>query len=158
MKRWSVLMGCFIGMAVATPALLLQPMGLFVKPVTGAPGDGNTSLARLMTAKLPNLGDVVQDTPRGADFSVEGQVKVAPGAGNTQRIELQWIVVDDQGRERGRVVQLNEVPPKSLDSYWGEVAAVVSSEASAGVHEVVVQATGRGSNATPAPGGGKPAS
>ncbi|MGY2737147.1 MFS transporter [Sphingomonas sp. UYP23] len=34
MKRWLVLLGCFIGMGVATPALLLQPLGLFLKPVT----------------------------------------------------------------------------------------------------------------------------
>ncbi len=34
-KRWSVLMGCFIGMGVSMPAILLVPMGLFLKSVTG---------------------------------------------------------------------------------------------------------------------------
>ena len=34
MKRWVVLLGCFIGMGVATPAILLQPLGLFTKSVT----------------------------------------------------------------------------------------------------------------------------
>ncbi len=47
-------------------------------------------------------------------------------------------------------MQLNEVPPGSLDSYWGEVAVVVATEAAGGVHEVVLQASGRASNATPA--------
>ena len=100
-------------------SLLNRPPVLYFKGVTGAPGDGNITLARLMTTKLPNLGDVVQDSPKGADFSVEGQVKTAPGANNTERIELQWIVVDAQGRERGRVIQLNEVPPKSAGQLLG---------------------------------------
>ena len=133
-------------------SLLNRPPVVYFKGVTGAPGDGNTALARLMAARLPNLGDVVQDTAKGADFTVVGQVKTAPGANKTERIELQWIVTDDQGRERGRVVQLNEVPPGSLDNYWGEVAIVVANEAAGGVHEVVVQASGRSTNATPAPG------
>ncbi len=125
-------------------SLLNRPPVIYFKGVTGAPGDGNFSLTRQMTAKLPNLGDVVQDTAKGADFTVEGQVKTAPGAGDTTRVEIQWIVTDAKGQENGRVVQLNEVPPHTLDQFWGEVAVVVANEASSGVHEVVTNATGRG--------------
>ncbi len=130
-------------------SLLNRPPVLYLKGVTGAPGDGDTALARQMTTRLPGLGDLVQDTAKGADFSVEGQVKTAPGAGKTVRVEIQWVVNDAQGHERGRVVQLNEVPPGSLDLYWGEVASAVASEAAGGVHEVVVQASGRGSPPSP---------
>jgi MFS family permease len=35
MKRWSVLVGCFLGMSIASPAILLIPLGLFMKSVTG---------------------------------------------------------------------------------------------------------------------------
>ncbi len=135
-------------------SLLNRPPVIYFKGVTGAPGDGNTALTRQMTTRLPNLGDQVQDTPGGADFSLAGEVKTAQGAGNTTRIEIQWIVVDDQGRERGRVVQLNEVPPHSLDSYWGDVAVAVATEAAGGVNEVLIQASGRASTATPGPGAG----
>ncbi len=133
-------------------SLLNRPPVVYFKGVIGAPGDGNTALARLMNSRLSNLGEVVQDNAKNADFTVVGEVKTAPGANKTTRVELQWIITDAQDRERGRVVQLNEVPPGSLDSYWGEVAVAVANEASAGVHEVVVQATGRSTNATPAPG------
>lgn len=33
-RRWLVLLGCFIGMSLATPAILMQPMGLFLKSMT----------------------------------------------------------------------------------------------------------------------------
>ena len=138
-------------------SLLNRPPVIYFKGVTGAPGDGNVSLTRQMTTRLPNLGDVVQDMPRDADFSVEGQVKTAPGAKDTTRVEIQWIVVDAQGHERGRVVQLNEVRPGSLDAYWGEVAVAVASEAAGGVQEVVSQASGRGGPQTPASPAAKPA-
>ncbi len=132
-------------------SLLNRPPVLYFAGVTGAPGDGNSALSRQMLTRMPNLGDVVQDTMKGADFSFRGEVKTAPGANKTVRVEIQWIVDDAQGRERGRVVQLNEVPPGTLDQYWGEVALVVAQEAAGGVHELVVQASGRGEK-TPAAG------
>lgn len=34
MRRWLVLLSCFIGMGLATPAILMLPMGLFLKSMT----------------------------------------------------------------------------------------------------------------------------
>lgn len=130
-------------------SLLNRPPKIFFAGVTGAPGDGNTSLTREMTTRLPNLGDVVQDTMKGADFSVAGQIKTAPEPDKKLRVEIQWIVTDAKGQERGRVVQLNEVPQGSLDNYWGDVALVVAQEAAGGVHEIVLQAAGREKPAGP---------
>jgi hypothetical protein len=124
-------------------SLLNRPPKIFFAGVTGAPGDGNSALTKQMTDRLPNLGDIVQDTTKGADFTVSGQIKTAMEANQKQRIEIQWIVSDAKGQERGRVVQLNEVQPGSLDSYWGDVALVVAQEAAGGVHEIVLQASGR---------------
>lgn len=45
MKRWSVLLGCFIGMSVAIPAILMIPMGLFLKSVTGEFGWSRTDFS-----------------------------------------------------------------------------------------------------------------
>jgi len=126
-------------------SLLNRPPKLYLASVSGAPGDGNTALMRQMTQRLPKLGDVVQDTAKGADFTVVGDVQTAPGLGKTTRVEVQWIVTDAQGRERGRVLQINEVPPGTLDRYWGEVADAVTTEAAGGVHDLIVQASGRGS-------------
>jgi hypothetical protein len=125
-------------------SLLNRPPRIYLAGITGAPGDGNAALTVQMNTRLPHLGDVMQDSASSADFTVRGEIKTAPGAGKSLRVEIQWIVVDSKGRESGRVVQINEVPPGTLDRYWGEVAEVVAGEAAGGVHEVIVQATGRG--------------
>ena len=41
------------------------------------------------------------------------------------------------GDERGKVVQLNEIPAGSLDHYWADVAVVVATEAAGGVNDVI---------------------
>ncbi|HEY0206388.1 MAG TPA: hypothetical protein VGC15_19830 [Acetobacteraceae bacterium] len=125
-------------------SLMNRPSRVYFAGVTGAPGDGNTSLATQMQTKLTGLGLVVQDTPRGADFALRGEIKTAVGAKGAMRIELQWVVVngDEAAAERGRVVQLNEVPPGSLDSYWGDVAVVVATEAATGVRDVILNSGG----------------
>ncbi|MBC7801319.1 MAG: hypothetical protein H7Z10_11910, partial [Gemmatimonadaceae bacterium] len=118
-----------------------RPAKVYFSGVTGAPGDGNRSLPQQMRTKLSGLGLVVQDTATGADFTLAGQVQTAPGAGGVMRVELQWIVADVRG-ERGRVVQLNEVPAGTLDRFWGDVAVVVANEAAGGVRDVVLASGG----------------
>jgi hypothetical protein len=121
-------------------SLVNRSARLYFSGVSGAPGDGDRALAVQMRAKLANNGIVVQDTPEGADFSLDGHVVTAPGQGGQERVELQWVVQDAQGRERGRVAQLNEVPPAALAPYWGDVAAAVADQAAGGVADVLVRA------------------
>ena len=106
-------------------------------PVTGAPGDGNASLTKQMRSHLTALGPVVQDTPAGADFTVQGNVRMVSIGGGQQRVEIQWSVKAANGDERGKVVQLNDIPAGALNRYWADVAVVVASEASGGVNDVI---------------------
>ena len=119
-----------------------------VVDVTGAPGDGDQTLTQQMRARLAVLGPVVLTTPTGADFVVQGEVKVVPIPKGKQRVEIQWIVKTATGDERGRVVQLNEIPTGTLDHYWGDVAVVVATEASAGVNDVILRQSGHDPNQT----------
>ena len=121
---------------------------VLVTDVTGAPGDGDQSLTHQMRARLAVLGPVVLTTPAGADFVVQGQVKVVPIPKHQERIEIQWIVKTGAGDERGRVVQLNEIPAGTLDHYWGDVAVVVAAEASNGVNDVILRQSGHDPNQT----------
>jgi hypothetical protein len=148
----AVLTGIRIAHDKADPGSLYnRPAKVLVTDVTGAPGDGNQSLTQQMRVRLAVLGPVVQTTPAGADFKVDGQVKVVPQPGRKERVEIQWSVKTASGDERGRVVQLNEIPAGTLDRYWGDVAVVVASEASAGVNNVITRQSGKDPNAVPDP-------
>jgi hypothetical protein len=114
---------------------------VMVADVTGAPGDGDTSLTQQMRTHLALLGPTVQTTPAGADFTVRGQVRAVPIPDNKQRIEVQWIIKNAAGQDLGRVVQLNEIPAGTLDHFWGDVAVVVATEASGGVNDVIKRQT-----------------
>ncbi len=118
-------------------SLINRPARIVVPMVKGAPGDGDVSLAREMRTALPRNGEVVQDTKPDADYVVQGLVHTAPGAKGLTRIEIQWVVTDAAGHEAGRVVQLNEVKPGSLDHYWGDVALAVAKEAAGGIRRVI---------------------
>jgi hypothetical protein len=115
---------------------------VMVAPVTGAPGDGNFSLTAQMRDKLSHLGPIVQDTAEGADFKLAGGVKLVPIGGNQERVEIQWSLADAQGRDLGKVVQLNNVPAGSLNGFWGDVAVVVAEEASGGVEQIIQRVSG----------------
>ena len=110
---------------------------LLVTEVTGAPGDGNVTLARLVKVELVKAGQELQDEAKGADFTLTAQVSVVPAGAGKQRVEIQWIINDAKGSEAGRVVQLNEIPAGMLDRYWGDVALVVAKEAAGGVRDVI---------------------
>ena len=123
-----------------------------VATVIGAPGDGNVSLTREMKRRLSALGLVVQDSASGADFIVRGEVRVVPIPGGQQRVEIQWGVAVPDGDERGRVIQLNNIPAGSLDHYWADVAVVVATEASGGVNDVILRQSGKEPGAQPVHG------
>ncbi len=118
-------------------SLVNRPARVFVPEVTGALGDGNAMLSAQLRRKLPLLGDTVQPTGGGADFTVVGLVKLGPVEGGQQRVEISWTVLDATGAECGKVTQLNQVPAGTLDHYWGDVAVVVTDQAAGGVHEVI---------------------
>lgn len=120
-------------------SLLNRPARIFVGAVTGAPGDGARSLPNQLRLKLGALGMVVQDTPAHADYEVHAEMQAARGANNSVRIELQWIV-DDAAGERGRIVQVNEVDPRSINPYWGDTAVAVTTEAAGGIKQVIANA------------------
>jgi hypothetical protein len=118
-------------------SLLNRVAKLYVPEVTGAPGDGNVALTRLIRADLAELGPLVQVTPEGTDFTVKGQVTVSPLPKGQQQVEIAWTVTRPSGKVEGKVSQLHSLEAGSLDQYWGDVAGVVAQEASGGINVVV---------------------
>ena len=89
----AVLTGIRLAHDKADPGSLYnRPAKVLVADVTGAPGDGDVALTQQMRARLAVLGPVVLTTPTGADFVVQGDVKVVPIPKQQERVEIQWIV------------------------------------------------------------------
>ena len=120
-----------------------RPRRVAVVEVTGAPGDGDVSLLRLMRAKLAQLGPVVQESAAEADFVVKAQVTYRPVNARTQHIRIVWLIQNARGEEVGRMEQQNDVPKGTLDRYWGDVAVVVTDEAAVALRDVIMNQAGQ---------------
>jgi hypothetical protein len=124
-------------------SLYNRPARIYLAGVTGAPGDGATTLMIQMRHKLPDTGDLVAKSAADADFIVRCTVKVTNLPGHQQQVEIHWIVTDSHGKEAGDVAQGHDIEKGSLDAYWGDVAGAVAAEAAGGIHEVITNWSGR---------------
>jgi hypothetical protein len=118
-------------------SLYNRPPRLDFSGITGAPGDGDDSLAKEMRQDIANLGVILVGQRDQADYLMHAQVRVTRVNPTTQHIEIIWIIDTADGKEAGRVAQLHDIPKDSLDTYWGDVAVVAASEAATGVKEVI---------------------
>jgi hypothetical protein len=132
-------------------SLMHRPARIWFTGVTGAPGDGDRTLATAVRTQLRALGDILLSSADGADFTLTGTVGVASPKDGHQVVELDWHVVDATGREAGKVSQLNAVPAHLLDGSWGDTAQAAGVEAATGVHQVIVNNSGRNDKPLPPP-------
>jgi hypothetical protein len=112
-------------------------VGLWVNPVTNAPGDGNRSLTRAIKAAIRGAGIAVAGERRYAEFLLDGRVRVDPPKENLQRVEIVWAVRTSDGREIGRATQKNLVETGTFAGPWGEVAQLVADAAMEGIQGVL---------------------
>lgn len=106
--------------------------------VTGAPGDGNATLASALQRELSRQGIALVDKP-GSSYRVEGKVVMGQTADGKQPIQIDWRVKDPQGKSLGTVSQKNEIPPGSLDGPWGKVADAAAAAAAQGIIKLLPQ-------------------
>jgi hypothetical protein len=124
-------------------SLLNRAARVYVPDVTGAPGDGDAALTKLIRSGLAEFGPLIQSTPDNPDFIVQGVVVITLLKDGKQQVEITWTVTRPSGVLCGKVSQLNSVPAGSLDHSWGDVAAAVAQEASGGINAVVDRFIGR---------------
>lgn len=109
--------------------------------VSGAPGDGDHSLALNLRRDLRRAGIVLVKTRSNADFLLSGKVKATPHGSAADIVELQWIVDDRRGQTIGKVSQLHELKRADMMPYWGDVARAAAQQAALGIKQVIVNAT-----------------
>jgi hypothetical protein len=118
-------------------SLYNRPPRLDFSGITGAPGDGDDSLAKEMRQDLAGLGIIVVSQRNEADYLMRGRVELSTVDARTQHIEIVWTIHSADGKIAGVVRQPHDLPTGSLDTYWGDVAVVAASYAASGVKEVI---------------------
>jgi hypothetical protein len=106
--------------------------------VTGAPGDGVTSLTAAIQQELANKGVGVAEKAAVA-YRVEGAVALGPAKDGKQSIHIEWTVRDPSGKKLGTVSQRNEIPEGSLDGAWGKTAEQAAGAAAQGIIRLLPQ-------------------
>lgn len=107
-----------------------------IKPVEGAPGDGNESLTGAIRQTMRLRDFAVTDDPRQAVFQVAGKVEISPPQNGRQHARIVWVVTTMNGGQVGRATQENVIPAGSLDAAWGQVAFMISNAAVDGIQEL----------------------
>jgi hypothetical protein len=127
------------GRQVATVATTAERPIAWVGTIKGAPGDGNTALARALQGMLPLKGVRVDPKKEKAAWRIEGVVKVVRGAGDRDVVTLTWRVLDAKGKEAGTIAQENAVPRGRLSKPWAEIAGFAAEAAAEGIAQLIQQ-------------------
>ena len=110
-----------------------------IREVSGAPGDGATSLARAVAAVLKRQDLAIADKGEKADLYIDVEVTVSPVKSNQQHVKILWRVRRADGGEIGTVGQENDVPRGVLDGAWGDLAYSVAVAAGDGLMQLVAR-------------------
>ena len=100
----------------------------------GAPGDGNTALARSAGALLQSKGILVDNKDIGEHSVIlSATIDVSPIENGQKppvdKVSIEWVIMEPDGSELGQMNQNNVVPHGSLDKYWGAVASLAAQAA-----------------------------
>ena len=133
------------------PPVVWDRPSFLIKPVKGAPGDGNKALTKAMKKALRKRDITVTEDPRQAGFVIEGYVEISPAVGGRQQAKIVWSVNTITGEEVGKAVQENVVKAGSLNGPWGRVADIVSNAAVTGIQELFGVEEKRSFRKTPEP-------
>jgi hypothetical protein len=114
-----------------------------VVPVTGAPGDGKTSLTKAIKKRLYSKGIRLTSSRTSSVYQVRGVVQVGKTAKGKQPIRIDWRVYDPKGKRLGTVTQKNEIPQGSLNGSWGAIADAAAGAAAEGITKLLPKSTRR---------------
>lgn len=113
-----------------------KPSGVKVGSVSGAPGDGSSSLASALKTKLRSSG--VKVVSGGSNvYTVNGTVKLTSAGLSKEKIHIDWRVLEPSGKVKGTVSQENVIPKGSLNGSWGATANAAANAAVPGIKRLV---------------------
>jgi hypothetical protein len=120
-----------------TTGSITKGLSAVVPAVTGAPGDGSTSLTAAIQRELQSKGINLAERPTNASYRVEGAVLLGSAREGKQAIQIEWVVRAPNGKKLGTVSQKNDIPEGSLDGAWGGVADQAAGAAVKGIMKLL---------------------
>jgi hypothetical protein len=112
-----------------------------IRAISGAPGDGATSLAAAVATVLKRQDLAIVEQAEKADLIIDGEVSVTPVKPNQQHVKILWHVRRADGAEIGNAGQENDVPRGLLDGPWGDLAYSVAIAAGDGLMQLIARST-----------------
>lgn len=148
-------LAALVGVDAELPAVTVPGgrQGIFLTGVAGAPGDGDTALAKALRQALEASSFGSADSAEAAAHFVQGTVTADPPREGSQRIAIRWQVTTADGHEVGEANQENMVPAGRLDRRWGGIAVLAAQAAAEGIAEILQQA---GNDGTASRSDGRP--
>lgn len=98
-----------------------------VKPVEGAPGDGQESL-RLAVLQALNINGVRRDDIN-PEVTLDCRIVITPFDSSRQKVEISWRATHRDGKDMGNVRLDNTIPLGALDGAWGPTAFAIADAA-----------------------------
>ncbi len=127
---------------VAAAPASTGPVYTYVAPVSGAPGDGRTSLTDALRKHLAASGAKLASSSGRNVYSVRGRVSLRDAGAGKQTIRIDWRVSDPKGKRLGTVTQQNTIAKGSLSGHWGPVANAAAGAATDGILKLIPPAHG----------------
>jgi hypothetical protein len=109
-----------------------------VSKVSGAPGDGNDSLASAMRQELQNLKLAAPGAGQKG-YVITGKVALAAPKDGKQNIKIDWQVCDPANMFVATIHQSNDISAGALDSAWGQTATFAAQAAAVKINDVISQ-------------------
>ena len=111
-----------------------------LRSVTGAPGDGNETLAAAVASRLSAAGVAFATTGAGAAYAIEGEVATHDVSAELQQLDVVWHLLDPAGAEIGTVSQSGDVARTMLDGRWGPLATTIADYGASGLLDLLREA------------------
>jgi hypothetical protein len=119
--------------AQTTGSISKEALTAVVPAVSGAPGDGSTSLTAAIQRELQAKGVKLVERATPTSWRVEGAVLLGEARDGKQPIQIEWVVRDQNGTLKGKVSQKNDIDEGVLDGQWGPVADQAAGAAVKGI-------------------------
>lgn len=120
-----------------SPTTISLGARILVKPVTGAPGDGNQALHAAIVKELQASDIEITTNSTQASLILTGNVSLQPLEQGMDEVLVIWRVQTMDGFEVGRATQANNIATGKLDGLWGNKAKKIAEEALIGIERII---------------------